>query len=181
VSPLRASHAWGTGLSIYWPLKLGYSCSIHYSCACSGTGGCTNSVLRKVMGLPIRLQTTQVSEANGEDRKVRASDSVRRPYGARTVASARSSVRAFSVRRRVHFRRAERHDRFGGGQKPPRKVTGVARRRCYSRGRRRPARGPRETVLNAVGGVGRRLARPFDLRGRSCDACAKTKKPPCSC
>ena len=29
---------------------------------------------------------------------------------------------ALSVRRRVHFRRAERHDRFGGGQKPPRKV-----------------------------------------------------------
>lgn len=55
-------------------------------------------------------------------------------------------MRAFSVRRRVHFRRAERHDRFVGGQKPPRKVTGVARRRCYSRGRRRPARGPRETV-----------------------------------
>ena len=29
--------------------------------------------------------------------------------------------------RRVHFRRAERHDRFVGGQKPPGKVAGSAR------------------------------------------------------
>jgi hypothetical protein len=98
-------------------------------------------------------------------RKVRASDSVRRPYGARTVASARSSVCAFSVRRRVHFRRAERHDRFGGGQKPPRKVTGVARRRGSSRGRRRHARGPRETVRTRL------AASAVDSRVRS--TCAR--------
>ena len=73
-------------------------------------------------------------------------------------------MRAFSVRRRVHFRRAERHDRFDGGQKPPRKVTDTARRRSYSRGRRRPVVGPRKTA-SAVGGVVRRLVRPFDLRG----------------
>lgn len=73
---------------------------------------------------------------------------------------------AFSVRRRVHFRRAERHDRFGGGQKPPRKVTGVARRRCYSRGRRRPARGPRETVRTRL------AASAVDSRVRStCGDC----------
>jgi hypothetical protein len=52
------------------------------------------------------------------------------------------------VRRRLHFRLAHRHDRLVAGQKPPRKVTGVARRRCYSRGRRRPARGPIGTSSN---------------------------------
>jgi hypothetical protein len=50
------------------------------------------------------------------------------------------------VRRRVHFRRAERHDRFVGGQKPPREVTGPSRVRCYNRGRRRPVGGPRKTA-----------------------------------
>ena len=48
------------GLSIYWPLNLSYYRSIGYICLCSATEGCTNSVLRKVLGLPIRLQTTQV-------------------------------------------------------------------------------------------------------------------------
>ena len=55
-------------------------------------------------------------------------------------------MRALSARRRVHFRRAERHDRFGGGQKPPQKVTDPARGQCYSCGRRRPAVGPRKTA-----------------------------------
>jgi hypothetical protein len=73
-------------------------------------------------------------------------------------------VRALSVRRRVHFRRVERHDRFGGGQKPEWKVTEPARVRCYSRTRRRPVVGPRKTAC-AVGGGLRWLVRPFDLRG----------------
>ena len=59
-------------------------------------------------------------------------------------------MRALSVRRRVHFRRAERHDRFGGGQKPPRKVPDAARCRSYSRGRRRPVVGPRKTLTRSV-------------------------------
>jgi hypothetical protein len=91
-------------------------------------------------------------------------------------------VRALSARRRVHFRRAERHDRFGGGQKPSRKVTDPSRGRCYSRGWRRPVAGPRKT--REAGGGCRRLVRPFDLwglssvpanRGRSASAASRRR------
>ena len=67
------------------------------------------------------------------------------------------------VRRRVHFRRVERHDRFGGGQKPSQKVTNPARDRCYSCERHRPVVGPRKT-LAAFGDLCW-LGRPFDLWG----------------
>ncbi len=66
----------------------------------------------------------------------------------------------------MHFRRAERHDRFVGGQKPSGKVADSARYRCYRPGRRWPADGPRKTASR-----GRlRLCcsvRPFELRGLS--------------
>jgi hypothetical protein len=58
--------------------------------------------------------------------------------------------------RTVHFRRAERHDRFVGGQKPPGKVAAVARLRCYRPGRRWPVGGPRKTASAA----GRETAAP---------------------
>jgi hypothetical protein len=51
------------------------------------------------------------------------------------------------VRRRVHFRRVERHDRFDGGQKPSWKVTNPARDRCYRCERRWPVVGPRKTCV----------------------------------
>ena len=52
--------------------------------------------------------------------------------------------RCFAGPRRVHFPRAERHDRFRGGYKP----AGEGRRerqrsRCYSPGGRQPPAGPR--------------------------------------
>jgi hypothetical protein len=68
--------------------------------------------------------------------------------------------------RRVHFRRAERHDRFVGGQKLPGKVAETARFRCYRPGRRWPAGGPRKTASRGRS----RLCcsvRPFELRGLS--------------
>ncbi len=68
-------------------------------------------------------------------------------------------MRALRVRRRVHFRRAERHDRFAGGQKPPREVTGPSRARCYNRGWASTRRRTEED--RAADGVGlRRLVRP---------------------
>ena len=83
------------------------------------------------------------------------SDSARRPYGACVATSARSRRRArSSVRRRVHFRRSERHDRFAGGQKPPREVTGPSRVRCYNRGGRRPVGGPRKTAPRTASASG---------------------------
>ena len=53
----------------------------------------------------------------------------------------------------MHFRRTERHDRFVGGQKPPGKVAGSARFRCYRPGWRWPVGGPRKTASAAGRGT----------------------------
>jgi hypothetical protein len=57
-----------------------------------------------------------------QDRKVHASDSTRRPLGGVVVDMSRDSRRRRTLRRRAHFRRVERHDRFAGGQKHSEKV-----------------------------------------------------------
>ena len=71
-----------------------------------------------------------------------------------------------SGRRPVHFRRAERHDRFAGSHKLPGKVADPARFRCYRPGRRWPAGGPRKTTMRGRPRPGCSV-RPFELRGLS--------------
>jgi hypothetical protein len=105
-------------------------------------------------------------EANGEDSKVCSSDSIRRPGGSGVVASARGTAFEFAFGRRVHFRRTERHDRFVGSHKPPGKVAGSARFRCYRPGRRWPVGGPRKTALRGRLRC-RASGRSFDLWGLS--------------
>ena len=76
---------------------------------------------------------------------------------------------------RVHFPRAERHDRLGGGQKPGRKVGVRFGELCYSLSRRTVA-GPRnDRRLGLPGfrsefdwqGLGNRVCRPLRSTGRA--------------
>ena len=71
-----------------------------------------------------------------------------------------------SARRRAHFRRTERHDRFVGGQKPPEKVARSLAGGCYSSGRRWPVDGPRKTAKR-----GRRRPRAIRSSVATCGDC----------
>jgi hypothetical protein len=70
--------------------------------------------------------------------------------------------------RRVHFRRAERHDRFVGSQKPSGEGGRFAQAiRCYRPGRRWPARRTEEDCIARSVAATVVSVRPFELRGLS--------------
>src|SRR6218665_3129238 len=77
---------------------------------------------------------------------VRPSDSVRLCGDGAGRASLVGARRRPFVVRRPYFRRAERHDRFVGGEKLPGKVTFASCAGAYRPGERRPVGGPRKTV-----------------------------------
>src|SRR6218665_4106471 len=77
---------------------------------------------------------------------VRPSDSVRLCGDGAGRASLVGARRRPFVVRRGYFRRAERHDRFVGGEKLPGKVTFASCAGTYRPGERRPVGGPRKTV-----------------------------------
>src|SRR6218665_1542304 len=77
---------------------------------------------------------------------VRPSDSVRLCGDGAGRASLLGARRRPFVVRRPYFRRAERHDRFVGGEKLPGKVTFASCAGAYRPGERRPVGGPRKTV-----------------------------------
>src|SRR6218665_72695 len=105
---------------------------------------------------------------------VRPSDSVRLCGDGAGRASLVGARRRPVVVRRPCFRRAERHDRFVGGEKLPGKVTFASCAGAYRPGERRPVGGPRKTVAER--------RRPPVVLSRSTRGdwfqCPRTARPP---
>ena len=88
-------------------------------------------------------------EVNGWNRKVCPGNSTRRAAAGRVVRIRWTGPR-LDGRRRAHFPRTERHDRFSGRQKPAGKVAPPFGVECYSPARCWPAGGPRNLPAPAL-------------------------------